>query len=87
MTILTQITQYAISGTTSGSIYAIVGVCWSIVFLVTGILNFTTGEFLMLGGMFIWFFLELGYGLVSSSVLSIAAVIICGILIQRLLFK
>ncbi len=51
MTLLSQIIQYAISGITSGSIYAIVGICWSTVFLISGVLNFATGEFVMLGGM------------------------------------
>ncbi|NQT56842.1 MAG: branched-chain amino acid ABC transporter permease, partial [Desulfobacteraceae bacterium] len=51
MTLFSQIVQYAISGITSGSIYAIVGICWSTVFLIGGVLNFATGEFVMLGGM------------------------------------
>ena len=51
MTPIAQFIQYIISGLTSGSIYSMVGVCWSIVFLVTGILNFTTGEFVMLGAI------------------------------------
>lgn len=86
MPIISEIIQYAISGITSGSIYAIVGVCWSIVFLVTRILNFTTGEFVMLGSMLTWVFLGLGpgIGLAPAIILAIASTIIIGIIVERL---
>jgi branched-chain amino acid transport system permease protein len=84
MTPLEQFIQYIISGITSGSIYAIVGLGWSIVFLVTGILNFTTGEFVMLGGMLTWVFLEVGLGLVPALMLAIAATVVIGIILERL---
>lgn len=87
MTYFSQIVQYIISGITSGSIYAMVGVCWSIVFLVTGILNFTTGEFVMLGGMISWLLVETGVGLAESIVISVAAVVVLGALMERLVIK
>ena len=43
-----QLIQYTISGITSGSIYAAIGICRSVVYLITKVLNFTTGELLML---------------------------------------
>jgi branched-chain amino acid transport system permease protein len=87
MSILSQITQYVISGITSGSIYAIVGVCFSIVYLVTRILNFATGEFVMLGGMLTWVFLSTGLGLSSAVLLAIVCTIIVGILLERLALR
>ncbi len=60
--------QYAISGLTGGSIYAVIGICWSVVYLVTKILNFTTGEFVMLGGMPLGLS-ALGFALFPCSVL------------------
>ncbi len=51
MSLLSLIVQYAISGITAGSIYAIVGICWTVVYLIAQVLNFTSGEFVMLGGM------------------------------------
>ena len=83
MTIVSQIVQYVMSGLTSGSIYAIVGLCWSIVFLVTGILNFTTGEFVMLGGMLTWVFLSTQLGLAPAIILAVVSSIILGIIIER----
>lgn len=84
MNFLLEFIQYTVSGLTSGSIYAIVGVCWSIVFLVTGIANFSTGEFVMLGGMFVWFLVGLGIGLPLSAILAITLVVIIGIALQRI---
>jgi len=45
------ILQYLLSGVTTGSVYAIVGIGFSLVYASTGIINFAQGEFLMLGGM------------------------------------
>lgn len=87
MTPLAQVIQYILSGVTSGSIYAIVGLCWSMVFLVTGILNFTTGEFVMLGGMLTWVFLGLELGLAPGIILAVASTIILGIIIERLIIR
>jgi len=87
MTPFAEIIQYIISGVTSGSIYAMVGVCWSIIFLVTGIMNFTTGEFVMLGGMLTWVFLGAGIGLAPAVILAIAATVAIGIIVERLALR
>jgi branched-chain amino acid transport system permease protein len=46
-----QLLQYALSGVTNGSIYAIVAIGFNIIYNTTGIINFAQGEFLMLGAM------------------------------------
>jgi branched-chain amino acid transport system permease protein len=46
-----QILQYLLSGVATGSVYAIVGIGFNIIYNSTGIINFAQGEFLMLGGM------------------------------------
>jgi branched-chain amino acid transport system permease protein len=43
--------QYLIAGLTYGTIYAVVGVGFNIIYNTTGIINFAQGEFVMLGGM------------------------------------
>ena len=81
MTLLSQVLQYAISGMTGGSIYAIIGICWSLVYLVTTVLNFTMGEFVMLGGMLTWGLHKAGLGLAFSAFLAtILTIIIAAIL-------
>ncbi len=51
MEFFNQITQYAISGLSTGAIYALIGLSFAIIFNSTGIINFAQGEFVMLGGV------------------------------------
>ncbi len=43
--------QFVIAGLTYGTIYAVVGIGFNIIYATTGIINFAQGEFVMLGGM------------------------------------
>lgn len=87
MTLISEIIQYAISGITSGSIYAIVGICWSTVFLISGVMNFATGEFVMLGGMLTCVFYGAGLGLPLSIFLSILSTTLIAILLERVVIR
>lgn len=64
-----------------------VGVCWCVVFLVTGILNFSTGEFVMLGGMLTWVFIGKGVGLVPAALLAVFCVVFVAFLMERLVIR
>jgi len=46
-----QLFQYLISGITTGAIYALVALGFTIIYNATEIINFTQGEFVMLGAM------------------------------------
>ena len=46
-----QFVQYLVTGVTQGSIYALVGLGFTIIYAVTKIINFAQGEFVMLGGL------------------------------------
>jgi branched-chain amino acid transport system permease protein len=48
---VSQVLQYAFSGITVGSIYAVVAIGFNLIYSTTGVLNFAQGEFVMLGGM------------------------------------
>jgi len=48
---LDQFLQYLVSGLSQGSIYALVGLGFTLIYAVTKIINFAQGEFVMLGGM------------------------------------
>jgi len=87
MTLLSQIIQYAISGITGGSLYAVIGICWSVVYLITKVLNFTTGEFVMLGGMLTWVFHEAGIGLFPASLLAVAGTLLIAIIMERIAIR
>ena len=45
------VAQYLVAGLTYGTIYAVVGMGFNIIYNTTGIINFAQGEFVMLGGM------------------------------------
>lgn len=48
---LDQFLQYLVSGLSQGSIYALVGLGFTLIYAVTRIINFAQGEFVMVGGM------------------------------------
>ena len=73
-----QFLQYLISGLTMGSIYALVGLGFTIIYAVTRIINFAQGEFVMLGGM-------LSFTLAVSIGLPLAPAIILSILIAAVI--
>jgi branched-chain amino acid transport system permease protein len=87
MTLFSQILQYAISGITGGSIYAIIGICWSVVYLISRVLNLTTGEFVMLGGMLAWGFHAMGLNMPTAIVLAVACTIVVSALLERLAIR
>ncbi len=83
-----QLLQYAITGITIGSIYALVAIGFNIIYNVTEAINFAQGEFVMLGGLVMVFFrVALNIPLVFSLPLTIAAVTAIGILLDRLAIR
>ncbi len=69
-----QFLQYLISGLTQGSIYAIIGLGFTIIYAVTRIINFAQGEFVMLGGM-------LSFILASAAGMPLPAAVVLSIVI------
>lgn len=77
-----QFLQYLISGMTMGSIYALVGLGFTIIFSVTGIINFAQGEFVMLGGMLSFILFDsFDLPMPLAIILSIVAAAIVGIVL------
>jgi branched-chain amino acid transport system permease protein len=84
ITLTGQLIQYAVTGVTVGSIYALVAIGFDIIYNVTEIINFAQGEFVMLGGLFMVFFATvLGVPLPLAFLLTVAAVMMIGILMER----
>ena len=69
-----QFVQYLVAGITSGSVYALVGLGFTIIYAVTKIINFAQGEFVMLGGL-------LSFALIHSAGLPLVPALILSILI------
>ncbi len=69
-----QFLQYLVSGLTQGSIYALVGLGFTIIYAVTRIINFAQGEFVMIGGM-------LSFTLACSAGIPLAPALLLSVLI------
>ena len=85
ITLSGQLVQYAITGLTVGSIYALVAIGFNIIYNVTEIINFAQGEFVMLGGLFMVFFATvLDMALPLAFLMTMTAVMATGIMMERL---
>ena len=83
-----QLLQFALSGLSTGAIYALIGIGFSIIFNATGIINFAQGEFVMLGGMLTFFCIDiLKLPLWGAIPVSVAVATITGLLFERLAIR
>jgi len=83
-----QILQYCLSGLSTGAIYALIGIGFSIIYNATGIINFAQGEFVMLGGMLTLLFLDtFQLPLWAAIPCAITASMAAGLLFERLAIR
>ena len=83
-----QILQYTLSGLSTGAIYALIGIGFSIIYNATGIINFAQGEFVMLGGLLTLSCLELlNLPLWAAIPCAVAASTVIGVLFERLAIR
>lgn len=83
-----QLTQYLLSGFSTGAIYALIGFGFAIIYNSTSIINFAQGEFVMLGGMLSFFFLTtLKLPLPFAICLAVVAATAAGALFERLAIR
>lgn len=80
---LTVSIDMVVAGLTVGAVYGLIGLGFSVVYNASGILNFSQGAFVMLGGVFTYVFVvkrEMPTGLGVG--LGVAAVVVVGVLIE-----
>ncbi|RQW82954.1 MAG: branched-chain amino acid ABC transporter permease [Geobacter sp.] len=83
-----QLLQYLLSGLSTGAIYALIGIGFSIIYNSTGIINFAQGEFFMLGGMMTYYFLSVAkLPLLAAIPLAILLTTVVGVLFERLAIR
>jgi len=86
--LLTVFLQFLFSGLTVGAVYALVGIGFNITYNATSIINLAQGEFVVIGGLMMWFFSEsLQLPFFVSVALTIFAAGIVGLLMERLTIK
>ncbi len=85
MDLQSQIVQYLVTGLTIGSIYAMVGLGFTIIYNATGIINLAQGEFVMFGGLVMVFLTAtLRIPMLPAFLLTLVLVTMVGILYERL---
>lgn len=81
---LEQIWQFCVYGINNGAIYALVGLGFVIIFQVTGHVNFTQGEFVMLGAMLTaWFIKIFAWPVALAAALAVLATVGLSLLFER----
>jgi branched-chain amino acid transport system permease protein len=86
--LLTVFLQFLFSGLTIGAVYALVGIGFNITYNSTSIINLAQGEFVVIGGLMMWFFSEsLQLPFFVSVVLTIFTAGLVGLLMERLTIK
>jgi branched-chain amino acid transport system permease protein len=82
-----QFLQYIFSGITSGSVYALTAIGFTLVFSSTQIINFAQGQMLMLGGMLGVSLHNAGLPLWACFLGAVVAVAVIGVLIEEVAIR
>lgn len=84
MPFFSQFVQFLFTGITIGSIYAMVGMGFTIIYNATGIINFAQGEFVMLGGMImVWLTGVANLPMWIAFCLTVLSVMLIAVLFER----
>ena len=85
---LTVFLQFLFSGLTVGAVYALVGVGFNIIYNATSIINLAQGEFVVIGGLMMWFFTSsLKLPFLLSLIFTIGSACVVGLLMERLTIR
>jgi branched-chain amino acid transport system permease protein len=85
--IFAPLTQYLISGLTSGAVYALIALGFGIIYNTTTIINFAQGEMVMLGALSAISIYHAVPSLPLAFVGGVAAVALVGVLLERLALR
>jgi branched-chain amino acid transport system permease protein len=78
-----QFLQYIFSGITSGSIYALTALGFTLIFNATTVINFSQGQLVMLGGMTAVALYGLGLPLWVAVVLAVVVIVAVSLVLER----
>ncbi|HPF59562.1 MAG TPA: branched-chain amino acid ABC transporter permease, partial [Candidatus Competibacteraceae bacterium] len=80
---LEQIFQFLVTGITVGSIYALVGLGFALIYNASDVVNFAQGEFVMLGAMNAIALLAAGLPLPLAAIAAVLLTTLVGLLLER----
>ena len=81
---MSQFLQFLFSGITVGATYALAALGFTLIYNASNVINFAQGEFIMLGGMRAFFFMQSGLPLPLAILLAIAIPALVGMLLEKL---
>ncbi len=81
---LDQLFQFLISGITVGSVYALVGLGFTIIYNASDVVNFAQGEFVMIGAMSAIFLYGAGIPYPLALLGAVAVTVVVGMLLEKL---
>jgi branched-chain amino acid transport system permease protein len=79
--------QELVNSLSVASVIILIGIGVTLIFGLTGIINFAHGEFLMVGGIAVWFLTGYGIGYVPALVIAVILVGALGFALERGLFQ
>jgi len=81
---LSQFLQFLFSGITVGATYALAALGFTLIYNASNVINFAQGEFIMLGGMLAFFFMQAGVPMPLAILLAIAIPALVGVALEKL---
>lgn len=75
--------QFVFAGLTTGSIYALAALGFTLIYNASGVINFAQGDFLMLGGMIAAALLGMGISLPLAIVVALVITTLVGVLLYQ----
>lgn len=81
---LSQFLQFLFSGVTVGATYALAALGFTLIYNASNVINFAQGEFIMLGGMLAYFFMQSGVPMPLAILLAIAIPALVGVALEKL---
>ena len=80
---LEQLFQFLVTGITVGSLYALVGLGFALIYNASDVVNFAQGEFVMLGAMIAIALLDAGMPLLLAASAATLLTVVAGLLLER----
>ncbi|QDL38059.1 branched-chain amino acid ABC transporter permease [Rhodoferax sediminis] len=84
---MSDLSQFVFSGLTTGSIYALAALGFTLIYNASGVINFAQGDFLMLGGMITSASLAMGLPMPVAIVAALAITTLIGVLLYQLAIR
>jgi branched-chain amino acid transport system permease protein len=81
---MVELVQLLFAGLTTGAVYALVALGFTLIFQASEVVNFAQGEFVMLGGMVTVFAMKAGLPLPLAALLAVLVAVATGLLLHRL---